>query len=337
MTALKVWAQVIASLWKIVTGSTVAAFKVVYGILGVPKGVVQVLRNFAAYSQAIYNRVEPVARHLFAFKQVNIQTAADQATKWNKLNIARHSVSNIFARTWNLTIWVGTEISKHYYTWIIRPTTVLWDQLAEHWGFIINGFISLLPYGLFSYLLNDDTQTTWLTVVQDLLLYILSYVLVSLIVPRVNFSDLYSQNIRIVHGIVLTGFFIAVCYVEYTCLPQDATLQRNIVTLGTHLFCWQLVYSFVTSVVLRPKRSRPPPLKTKEAIQPLVLPHVVSRKVSPIIRRRFSSIRNIPRFRTFDGELVGGHIYPATPTSDPGAPISLHSFDYVQGVGNKSF
>eukprot|EP01063_Lacrimia_lanifica_P028860 TRINITY_DN4296_c0_g1_i1.p1 TRINITY_DN4296_c0_g1~~TRINITY_DN4296_c0_g1_i1.p1 ORF type:complete len:1293 (+),score=258.36 TRINITY_DN4296_c0_g1_i1:133-4011(+) len=262
-SAVRLWGRVMSDALRVVTGSATAVWRVVNSVLNMPNWFGSLVRQALEHAVGIFSHIAAVFTYtrkvlpqLFSlFNAQNtatvVQTTADAGVRWAMINSARQAVSGVVTRTYSLTVFIGTEISKHWVTWVQRPLIALFNWISDNSKNILLSVLALFPFGVFSYCFSviehavlDDEAFDYLMPVlllQDLVIFALSWALVRAASRRVTVVTKLLQN----EGIIKVCFAAVVAWISYKELTQvhaDKSLNSILLLITLILLSAVFIY-----------------------------------------------------------------------------------------------
>ena len=273
VAAARLWLQAIINMWKVVTGSAVAVYRVITSVAFVPKWLANTLTQTFSGLQMLFSETKVLwvyqqLTSLFKWRHsvatVNA-TAADTAIRWTMFNSARQVIAGVVSRTWNLTIFVGTEICKHWETWVRRPAYSFVLYLQDNLTELSIIALAFLPFGPLSHVVQSYQSMIQYDVTpnerffMDISIYVLCYFVTQCVYPLLSLRNIGALLVFLVKNFCAG----AVAYACYEELSHDRTELRG---AKRQLLALTLIVTFGCAVyqVLHMTLTRMPFLQDKE-------------------------------------------------------------------------
>eukprot|EP00755_Sulcionema_specki_P008434 Sspe_Gene.40939::Locus_19777_Transcript_1_1_Confidence_1.000_Length_2829::g.40939::m.40939 len=296
-TALRIWIQVISNTCRIFMGSTSAMWRMVTGVAYLPSWLVTGLRPlFNIVMKALALRAGDVVPFVN-----ETQRTADTAIRWTIFNRpARQAVTGVVSRTYNLIVWIGTEISKHWETRVVRPTNSLATWIRKHWSSIVVAFLALFPFGVLSHTCDEwvPTSSTTIELLRDCCLYAISFVMTRFATTRLALGPImaiiYDKSIQ---QALLAVLLATTSWLELSSPSSEKSVKATFLVLIAHMACWHVVFQLPAILAFSIKWAAMPfqafakvwRRKKKEpqdvTVEPILVPEVSvsSRSSSPVL------------------------------------------------------
>eukprot|EP01064_Diplonema_japonicum_P021913 TRINITY_DN31503_c0_g1_i1.p1 TRINITY_DN31503_c0_g1~~TRINITY_DN31503_c0_g1_i1.p1 ORF type:complete len:800 (+),score=86.07 TRINITY_DN31503_c0_g1_i1:69-2468(+) len=290
-SALRLWLQVISNAWKVLSGSMVAVLRVVGSVARVPKWFANTIKSiFDAFKAAWLMLRHVVTAVNWSTAGKGVSQTADHAVRWTMINSARQAITGVVSRTWNLTIFIGTEISKHWVTWVHRPFTTVLEWFYTNWDIPVAASVALPLFGVVSHLFYIPSENHEII---DIFVYSLCCVVVRLAWPLLNGLKSVVVDMQFLKG-SLSVFIAVIAWHEARAIPKERQSNEGLLILAL-IFTGGLLWSSIVRAVewihsehaKRTSRASTPPSLSSHASTP-----------PPLCIQQDEGVMSIPRART---------------------------------------
>ncbi|KAJ9457526.1 hypothetical protein DIPPA_15822 [Diplonema papillatum] len=281
-SACRLWMQVISNAWSVTCGSMLAVGRMVSSFAKMPKWLAESVRFtfsgirlvFSVLGRFVAAMLSSLPSLLPKIKDT-VNTTNETTVRWT---IARNTISGVVSRTWNLTLFVGNEISKHWLTMVHRPFQYLLHCVHRYGRVTLSSVAALLPFGLISHLFLHDfaKHSTAVEVSLDVLLYLLCFFLVYNLFPVFD-SIQYIIGLKRVQKVLFGAVVAAIAVEEVLSLPDGTSAKMQCFVVASILVLSAAIWK-VGSAVFTLVRSRYP----RRAAQPPSGASVLGSEAAPV-------------------------------------------------------